>query len=287
MNINYIFLRHGHGCHNAINSLYNDGMISKETMRSYHSSEFYDPELTSIGVDASIHNGGVISKLLKSSKSSNLLDNLDLSTINIVGCSPLIRCMETAYYMTRKWKNPPNKIYVFPHLREIDESSHDKYSIESINIINSNSSYAMKSIEEQKKYLRENNILDFFDFSYVEAFYDERNMPGDINMFIKWFLRNFISNIVYVPRVNVFIVSHAGVLKDFSNEGYMNNSGFILKTTNTHENIIYDKSLSLNRLLPNDFYKDYDNSYFIKKNYKCNNRCSNMCNYIKKNTNDK
>lgn len=278
MNINYIFLRHGHGCHNAINSLYSDGKISREEMKSYHTPKFYDPELTSIGVDASMHNGAVISKLLNKLK----FDNVDVSTINIVGCSPLIRSMETAYYMTRKWKNPPNKIYIFPHLRELDESSNNKYSIESINTINTNSSYAMKSINEQKKYLNDRGLLEYFDFSFVENFYSERNMPGDITTFIKWFVRHFVSLLKSISKLNVFIVTHAGVLRDFANEGYMNNSGFILTTKNIDKNIIYDKIISLNNLLPKEFFSDYDSSYFVKKNYNCNNRCTNVCGYLKK-----
>ena len=72
MNINYIFLRHGHGCHNAINSLYHNGKINKETMMSYHIPEYHDPELTFMGVDASVHNGGIISKLLNNFNLYNL-----------------------------------------------------------------------------------------------------------------------------------------------------------------------------------------------------------------------
>lgn len=281
MNINYIFLRHGHGCHNALNSLYNDGKISRDDMKTYHTPKFYDPELTSIGVDASVHNGAVISKLLKQIKNITSFSDIDIGTINIVGCSPMIRSMETAYYMTRKWKNPPNKIYVFPHLRELDESSNNKYSIESMNIINTNSSYAMKSINEQKKYLNDRGLLEYFDFSFVENFYSERNMPGDIGMFIKWFIKYFVSLLKSITKLNVFIITHSGVLRDFSNEGYVNNSGFILTTKTVNQTIIYDKIISLNKLLPKDFFSDYDSSYFVKKNYNCKNRCSNICNYLK------
>lgn len=275
MNINYIFVRHGNGCHNAIRTLYNDGMISKEVMQNYNTSEFYDPELTSVGVNASIHNGSVISKMLKNTVNKEFPNNLDLSTMNVVGCSPLIRCMETAYYMTRKWKNPPNKIYVFPYLREINEGSDNKYSSESINIMNTNSSYAMKNIADQKKYLRENGILNYFDFSFVEQYYNERNAPGDVKNFINWFCKKFVTLINPVPKLNVFITTHAGVLRDFANEGFINNSGFILTTKLQGQNIEYYKYLSLNPLLPNDFITEYSSSDFIKSGKKIGdlNRC--------------
>src|SRR5690606_14672139 len=102
----------------------------------------------------------------------------------IVGCSPLIRSMETAYYMTRKWPEQPEKIFVFPYLREIDEGSSNKYSTQSRKKIKSSPNYAMKSIQEQKDYLKSINLLNHFDFTFVEDNKKGREEPGDIPTFI-------------------------------------------------------------------------------------------------------
>lgn len=275
MDINYVIARHGHGCHNAIRTLYNAGIIPRELVKSYNSTQYFDPELTGIGVDASIHNGGVISKLLKTRFPQ-------CSVMNIVGCSPLIRCMETAYYMTRKWKNPPKKIYVFPYLREIDEGSENKYSVESLRTIDTVSSYAMKRIDEQKGYLSEIGILEYFDFSYVEQFHEGRNSPGDIPTFIKWFTSSFVPLLAPIDKLNVFITTHAGVLRDFAKEGFVNNSGVLVKSHLKDYNVFYKEIVSFNRMLPVDFFSDYTNSKMVKSGYKCSTlRCSKICEHVK------
>lgn len=283
MNINYVFLRHGYGCHNAISALYKEGKLTVNEVKISN-----DPVLTTEGINASVNNGSVIGKLLKTIDIKNekwvesevavlpyndnyinlyeikSKDYVDLSVINVIGCSSLIRSMETAYYMTRSWINPPNKIYVFPYLREINESDTNKYSSNSIYIMNTNPSYAMKELYEQKEYLKSKGILKFFDFSFVEKFYGGRYAPGDINKFIEWFCRYFIFDISNTTKINVMIITHAGVLKDFSNEGFINNSGFILTTNFNKNKVKYKKYVSLNPLLSDNFYKNYDNSLFLK-----------------------
>jgi len=160
-NINFVFLRHGYGCHNALPSLYRNNVITKATYHNEASnSQNDDPELTPIGVQASLHNGCVISNVLKDLKYLTKNPLLDTSEMHVVGCSPLIRCMETAYFMTRNWKTPPQKIYVFPYLREINESSDDKYSKSSLKIMETTPAYAMKTILDQKMYLHQKGILD-------------------------------------------------------------------------------------------------------------------------------
>jgi hypothetical protein len=219
-----------------------------------------------------------------------------MDEINVVGCSPLIRSMETAYFMTRKWKNPPKKIYVFPLLREIDESSTDKYSKKSLKTMETTPSYSMKTINEQKKYLESIELLDFFDFSFVESNLDLRKEPGDIVKFINWFNNFYVSNIRPRNNLNVFVVTHAGVLKDYSNEGFYNNSGFVLngyayqplslekndnreaineELKNTPERAFkFLKYISLNSFLPKHFFKDYNRSQWNQKSYYCpSNRC--------------
>ena len=306
-NINFTFVRHGFGCHNAISGLMKSDIISVQDALSFSGKNksivkpMIDPVLTQIGVDASIHNGCVMSKIiksidkiLKSSYDLNENDNsMKIDSIHVIGCSPLIRCMETAYYMTRSWANPPSKIYVFPFLREIDESSNNKFSYQSKLTMESKPFYAMKSIEEQKKYLERLGILNFFDFSFVEIFKKERKEPGDISNFIKWFVTFFLKEKYLSETLNIFIVTHAGVLSDFVNkeEGFINNSGFIINTeynteynteSNTESNsIVIKKYVSLNSFLQYfNFYQDYKSTN--QKEYYCpSNRCEELCNIAK------
>jgi hypothetical protein len=286
MNINFCFVRHGYSCSNAISNLVRNDVITKSdavklfkkksTLIPFHSNDvIIDPELTTIGVDVSINNGCIINKILKNLSNLTELSKYDFDIINVVGCSPLIRCMETAYYMSRKWKNPPNKIYVFPLLREIDEHSDNKYSKESLKKIDYEPSYAMKDIKRQKEYLKSIGILDYFDFSFVEKFPKERKEPGDIVKFTNWFNINFIPLLKSREKLNVFITTHAGVLHDFSDERFVNNSGFVLNTT-SNSTLELNHIVSLNKLLPSLFFKEYYK--YDKTEYHCpSNRCGKLC----------
>lgn len=296
-NINFTFVRHGFGCHNAISGLMKSDIITVQDAQSFSGKNksalkpMIDPVLTQVGVDASIHNGCVISKILKSIdkilKSSYDLNDSDIKidSIHVIGCAPLIRCMETAYYMTRSWVNPPSKIYVFPFLREIDESSNNKFSLESRITMDSKPFYAMKSIEEQKKYLERLGILNFFDFSFVEMFQKERKEPGDIGNFVKWFITYFLEKRKLSETLNVFVVTHAGVLSNFVNleEGFTNNSGFIINTKYDHNtnDISVKKYVSLNSFLKYfNFYQDYKSTN-LKEYYCPSDRCGDLCSVAK------
>lgn len=286
MNTNFVFVRHGYGCHNAVANLIRNDIITLNQGKNMLGKNIFpffsdikalqDPELTPIGVDASINNGCIVNKILKSinKKLNNKMLNMD--EFNIVGCSPLIRCMETAYFMTRKWNNPPQKIYVFPLLREINESSSDKYSKQSLKIIDKNPSYNMKTIDEQKKYLKSIGLLEFFDFSFVETHLQLRKEPGDIAKFINWFNLYYVSQIQPRNNLNVFIVTHAGVLRDYNNERFPNNSGFVLNGELKHDTFYPLKYISLNTFLPKDFFMDYDKTQWNNKTYYCpSDRCGN------------
>lgn len=268
-NLNFVFVRHGYGCHNAIGNLINNNLLTSKNGRELLKSDFVDPELTPIGINASITNGNIINKIIKNK-------DLNINEINVIGCSPLIRSMETAYFMSRNWLNPPQKIYVFPLLREIDESSNDKYSQKSLHTIEITPSYAMKSIIEQKKYLRSIGILDTFDFSFVEKYHDLRREPGDISKFINWFILKYMSQIQPRSNLNIFIVTHAGVLKDYSKTGFTNNSGFVLNGRLKNNNFKLNKYISLNSYLPKEFFQEYNESKWNKRSHYCpSNRCGN------------
>jgi broad specificity phosphatase PhoE len=258
---------------------YTKKFLRKNNQENSNITPLNDPVLTNIGVEASIYNGCIINKIFKSISNSDIM----LDTFNIVGCSPLIRCMETSYYMTRKWKNPPNKIYVFPLLREIDESSVDKYSQRSKEIIRITPSYSIKTIKEQKEYLKSLGILDSFDFSFVEAFPIERIEPGDIQEFMYWFAKYFVKLLTNKNKnknLNVFITTHAGVLRDFSKEGFYNNSGFVINTKLQNTGYKLNRYISLNKYIEKyNFFKDYNNPKYNKTSYYCpSNRCGQLCN---------
>lgn len=275
MNINFGFIRHGYGCHNAIRPL-------SRRYENINSLEFVDPELTELGVDASIQNGKIVANLLKNLGKITYDSRLDIQAINIIGCSPLIRSMETAFFMSRSWKSPPKKIYVFPLLREIHEGSSNKYSSESRTIMDIVPSYAMKSIKEQKSYLREIGILDYFDFTFVENT-EKRSEPGDISEFIKWFAKHIVGS---KSPLNVFIVTHAGVLRDYieqtlhKSQGFVNNSGFVVNTTMNKE-IAVNKVEILDRHLPKKFFKEYKKREYTESKYYCpSKRCKGLCKVI-------
>jgi broad specificity phosphatase PhoE len=277
---NFVFVRHGLSCHNATRYLSSKNIkpikIDKNKLKEK------DPELTEIGVDASIENGCIINNIIKNLDKVHQ-SGIKIKQIDIIGCSPLIRAMETAYYMSRKFDNPPNKIWVFPFLREIDEMSSDKYSVNSIQIIDKNPSYAMKDIEEQKAYLKSKGLLQFFDFSFVETMDASkgRQEPGDIIKFINWFAEHFTQQQNLGKHSNIFIVTHAGVLKDYAKEDFYNNTGFILQTklsNNFGRRLEYTRYISLINYLPNHFILSYSN-YF--PDYFCpSNRCSGLCKII-------
>ena len=72
MNINFAFIRHGYGCHNAMSSLVKANIITKNQALSLLGQSdsndltpMNDPVLTPMGVDASITNGCIISKVIK------------------------------------------------------------------------------------------------------------------------------------------------------------------------------------------------------------------------------
>ena len=283
MNVNFAFIRHGSGCHNVMTSLANNNIITVDQKNALLGivpqkgiTVMNDPVLTELGVDASIRNGCIISKILQSLYKLKQNPDLNMDVINIVGCSPLIRCMETSYYMTRKWSNPPDKIYVFPHLRELDESSDNPYSLESKQRLNTVSAYAIKTLSEQKNYLKRIGLLEYFDFTFVEKFQQERLEPGSISNFLIWFFKNFLPAFQVNKNLNVFVTTHAGVLHEFSKQGFVNNSGFVVNVKNKDSNISVDTLISLNKYLPKWFFNDYDN--YNNVNYYCpSNRCEELC----------
>ena len=279
--VKMVFIRHSFACHNILGQMYKNGTIDYDVYKGFMPNSLEenvkgnkrqkglkpikDPELTTIGVTASINNGCVVKNIL--------FDNFNVKRIDVVCCSPLIRCMETAYYFTRKWSNPPKLIYVMPYLREIDERSDDIYSEKSLEKIRTAPAYSIKSISEQKAYLKSVGILEYFDFSYVEKFSESRLEPGNIKKFIDFF--GEISQ-----DSNVLVISHAGVLKAYANEGFTNNSGFVLdvKFENKVSSII--DYTSLNPLITQTpFFFDYNK--YSTVSYLCpDSRCNDICDYI-------
>jgi broad specificity phosphatase PhoE len=301
MEINFVFVRHGQGCHNArqtlselFNPKLNELRSQKKLDKDSFNLNFVDPELTDAGVQISKYNGCIVSKTIREIGKKILKDDR-FETFNIIGTSPLLRSMETAYYMTEEWPIKPNKIYVFPHLREINEMSlnfDDQtyiYNERSKNLMDIIPVYMMKSINEQKEYLKKTNIPDLYDFSYVEKDEKGRKDAGDIEKFIHWFVNKFVDDFKPQKRLNVFIVTHAGVLKHFMKYSmnkeidFFNNSGFILSVNASNKKKIeLEKYISLNDYLPKKFFTKY--SSINKEKYFCpSNRCGNICSVVKYN----
>lgn len=284
-NLNFSFVRHGYGCHNALRVLRSSNILPKtEDMVSL--GIYADPELSPLGVDASTHNGCIIAKIIRNMHKVTGNEKLNVGKIDIVACSPLIRSMETAYFMTRTWKNPPSTIFVMPHLREIDEASDDKFSKKSRYNIDMEPAYAMKSIPAQKEYLRQKGILQYFDFSFVEdpQYYVARKEPGDVKRFVHWFVTVFMRKAKVTKVSNVFVVTHAGVLRDFANEGFGNNSGFMVSTniSRVEDRIYFKELVSFNSLLPSMFFHDYKNPDFAVAEFYCpSSRCGQVCSKAK------
>lgn len=274
MNVNFAFVRHGHGCHNALRPLVSKGLVPDSK-----GLKIVDPELTPLGVDATTKNGCIISKVMMNLYKMRNDPALKMDQIDIVGCSPLIRAMESAYYMTRKWKNPPSKIYVFPLLREINEGATNKYSDKSYKVMEKTPSYAMRTLGEQKAYLESQGILDYFDFTFVEKQYVlQRKEPGDIPVFTRWFTDIVLPSVTKQSnQLNLMVVTHAGVLKDMAQEGFVNNDGFLLRTIVTPDKPITYKSLILFKdYLPTHFFDSYQK--YTKSQYFCpSSRCGQLC----------
>lgn len=286
MKINFVILRHGHGCHNAVTPLARHSMISQAAAAVFSGKSnvqtraFKDPELSEIGVQASLHNGCVVGKTLKRLPTIVNSPDFAIDKINVLGCSPLIRSMETAYYMSRKWTNPPQKIYVFPFLREINEADGvDKYSPESSRIMETVPAYAIKSIPEQKAYLQSVGILQYFDFTFVEKATSGRNSPGDISQFVQWFVTTFVPKInVPANKLNVFAITHHGVLYDYTRHSFHNNSGIVLNVDVNGAVVTKSKYVNLHSYLPSTFFKEYSSPKYVRSEYYCpSKRCGGLC----------
>lgn len=272
--INFIFLRHGNACHNIMKAV-----MSKKPQGL--DKEIKDAQLTHFGVDFSIWSGCLIKNILKIMGS--LYKNYDdIEEIDIIGTSPLIRSIETGYYITKNWTNKPKSIHVFPYLRELDERIFNiigftKYSDPSIYNI---PQYAVKKIDEQKSYLQNvlNDDMEMIDFTYVEKFKKERESAGDINLFIKWFFDNFKEKLVDKKIYNVVIITHSGVIREFFNKLVFNNFGLILPVFIKDGNLEIKKDMivDIEELFPDDILK---NVGYMAKNV-CGlgqNRCNIVC----------
>lgn len=241
--LNFTFIRHGVGCHNILNSLIKIGKKNESDIY------FKDSILSDIGVEESYKNA------------KNFIYDYDL-----IYCSGLLRSMETAYFMS-KAINYNKKIYVLPYLREIDENSNNIYSKESIEKINTVPNYSMKSLQYQKKYLQDLGILGMFDFKYIEE--NDRKSPGNIKNFISWVFTHTPGFKSY--NKNILVITHAGVLRYYSDMGFKNNNGFNLIVKFYKNHYLYSKT---------DFNIYKKEMYKAKKdiNYCSTTRCRELCN---------
>ena len=223
--INYTFIRHSNSNGNILGSMISNKIVTVEQANHLVDNVLIDPELSQIGGHASVINGQVIADVLKQQ---------NIKYVNVVCCSTLLRSMISVYYLTRKWEIPPKKIFVMGHLREIDEGSDNKWSKESVENVDLISSYKMKPLNEQKKILQKLGIIDMFDFSFVESSDYLRHSLGDIPNFIKWTKQNILDKVFQKSTIptsyHFYIITHAGVLSDYTQLSFPNNTGIIVKS---------------------------------------------------------
>lgn len=217
MKVNFVFIRHGESCQQvAFNNIRDPEIYNKFFVK------FTDPTISDNGVIDSIDAGKqYVEKFSNGTVAGIKFDNFD-----IIGCSPMLRTIETAYFMTLDYK--PEKIFVFPFLRECarcNETDTKEYL---------DTQWPLRSITEQQTYLLNEKITNI-DFKHVLDNPD-RESPGNIKIFMDWFGKNLNLNEYSKEEINVLIVTHSHVLKHFSREPYDNNAGFILKTELTQSN---------------------------------------------------
>lgn len=237
--LNFIFIRHGQGCHNVVTPLvkaklirYNDAMNLSKPEGKF---PIIDPELTTIGVISTIQNAKVLKKMLTQQ---------GITDIHLVVSSPLIRAMETAYYTKRELAAVDTKrelpIYVAPYLREVDESSSDPKSKSSRKVIDTIPAYAMIPLKNQMNYLKEEGILEHYNFDYLDP--TLRTEPGDISNFFNWLENSKLLptklEIAKIPEINILVVTHAGVLHNHTGESFPNNGGFIETINGVNDPVI-------------------------------------------------
>ena len=230
--INFVFIRHGQSCHNLIAK-----KIHRDDPRfSTLLHQLDDPTLTEKGVSDSIEAGKKLQEILQYGEYKHdfrkykyeIPIKLKIKDFDFIGCSPMIRAIETCYYMSLPWK--PEEIHVMPFLRETHGKKSD--TVES-----TDRSYPMQSIDEQKKYFKDQNINNI-NFKFVENNPD-RLEPGNIAKFIEWF--GTYTTIEDGDEVNILIVIHANIMSALAGNGPHNNAGFILSTTFNDGIISYTK----------------------------------------------
>ena len=237
--MNFIFIRHGESCQNLAKAMYSH----EPDKNKIFFDKFKDPTLSDLGVSNSILAG----KQLKEN-----LEKYNITNIDFIFSSPMIRAIETAYFMTHNIfeasnKGTQNKIIVAPFLREI--TSKEKYN----NSENLNRIFSMKSVLEQEYYFKKEEIIKHLNFDFVRN-NKLRECPGNIKHFITWFnkiynnSKNFDFGTLGADRasgqgtpINVLVFLHSAVIKEYSGESPYNNNGFIIKTQYENGKIEYHK----------------------------------------------
>ena len=214
MVINFVFIRHGESCQQLVSQ------IQDSKKRHELFNKYTDPTLSDQGIQNSILAGRELKKTLNK--------EFGIKSFDIIGCSPMLRAIETAHYMTTSY-NYNKPIFVFPFLRESKEND----TVKDVDI-----RWPMKSIDEQKEYLKTEEI-DNITFYYVRNLL-ARSQPGNIENFIKWLSSNL--ELPNKPVVNILLVLHSHVIMTaFDKSGVNNNGGFIMSAEMKNGGIVYNK----------------------------------------------
>jgi len=246
MFINFVFIRHGESCQQ---------LIKRDKDFNEKINLLYDPELSNNGEINSIRSGEFLHNVLEKGiftydvRQYSLKDKVELKIDNfdIIGCSSMLRSIETAYYMSLLYK--PSKIYVFPYLRECYDCSGQT----TINIGRENEIFKLKTIDQQKKELQKKNINNI-NYKYVTE-NNLREKPGHIENFLNWFIQNV--NLPSKETINVLIITHSKVMHKFITNVVNNNVGFILMTKINENNELEYSKENLAAIWPNQLYKKF------------------------------
>lgn len=280
MNIRFIFIRHGQGCHNIITGLKNGGFLRYNDALDFMGQgikkelALIDPQLTNVGINITKKNAKVLKKVL---------ENRNIKKIDLVLSSALIRTIETAFY-TKRVFDYNKRIYVSPFLREVDESSKNPKSEKSRQVIDTIPAYAMKPVSVQQSYFVGEGIIDHISYNYLDPHL--RKEPGDITDFINWFLssrlyKKKLIELNGVNELNILVFTHAGVMHNFTGEGYYNNSGFIVEVDELGKEI--KRESLLKEMKKESLFTEYhkvDPTMYCEKEENIQNRCGELCNKL-------
>lgn len=272
--INFVFIRHGQSCQNLLSQV----RLKDTTTARMLFDKYADPTLSDKGIRDSIKAGEKLKKYGLNSTSCKcdiVIDNFD-----IVGSSPMIRSIETGYYMNggngSSSNNSKTVVYPFPFLREISkDTANGRDTVDHLNKV-----FPIKSIQEQKEYFEHEGIP--VNFKYVAN--QNRYSPGDLTQFIHWFCSSRVYSdfgLSSSPEINVLIITHSHVLLHDTLGSFRNNSGILVEVTISPSGKVTWNTYDNGTTFRYDGIFKYTSDTSDKGKLDCpTSKCPNLCDFI-------